>query len=220
MSHDSRALVSSFVNSTYFDLVATAEPGSDLESFMQRRIAKVVLVIPEGYAADIGAGRAKSSTPSSSTGPTPTRPPRCSATPPRSSRRRTKNLLRPRIGTRSSGTVSCARSVSDTSCTCAEPSCCPYSERGCIFPAGGSPAGLAVPEMPCGEAAAVGGCSSGMIKSSRESPYKKKSIGKKIGFWIGATAIVAASVAVLAGLLFMMIKPDLGVITKEGTSRW
>ncbi len=60
------------------------------------------------------------------------------------------------------------------------------------------------------------GMLSGMIKSSRESPYKKKSIGKKIGFWIGATAIVAASVAVLAGLLFMVINPDLGVIKKEG----
>ncbi|MFA6958828.1 MAG: ABC transporter permease [Thermoanaerobaculia bacterium] len=57
MTHDSRALVSSFVNSTYFDLVASPEPGSDLESVMQMRIAKVVLVIPEGYAADIGAGR-------------------------------------------------------------------------------------------------------------------------------------------------------------------
>jgi ABC-2 type transport system permease protein len=57
MSHDSRALVASFVNSTYFDLVASPEPGSDLESVMQMRIAKVVLVIPEGYAADIGAGR-------------------------------------------------------------------------------------------------------------------------------------------------------------------
>ena len=57
MSHDSRALVSSFVNSTYFDLVASPEPGSDLESVMQLRVAKVVLVIPEGYAADLGAGR-------------------------------------------------------------------------------------------------------------------------------------------------------------------
>lgn len=57
MSHDSRALVSSFVNSTYFDLVAAPEPGDDLEGFMQRRIAKAVLVIPEGYASDIGSGR-------------------------------------------------------------------------------------------------------------------------------------------------------------------
>ncbi|MCM2316229.1 MAG: ABC transporter permease [Thermoanaerobaculia bacterium] len=57
MSDASRSLVSSFVNSTYFDLVASPEPGSDLESVMQMRVAKVVLVIPEGYAADIGANR-------------------------------------------------------------------------------------------------------------------------------------------------------------------
>ena len=53
----SRDLVSSFVNSTYFDdagrLPAALDPGLVLE----RREAKAVLVIPEDYARELAAGR-------------------------------------------------------------------------------------------------------------------------------------------------------------------
>lgn len=57
MSSESRALVSSFVNSTYFDLKSSIAPGDDFERVFHARLAKVVLVIPEGYAADRHAGR-------------------------------------------------------------------------------------------------------------------------------------------------------------------
>jgi ABC-2 type transport system permease protein len=53
----SRALVAAFVQSTYFDLVATPEPGVDLEQLTARRIARAVLVIPEGFGSDLAAGR-------------------------------------------------------------------------------------------------------------------------------------------------------------------
>jgi ABC-2 type transport system permease protein len=55
-SEDSRDLVASFVNSTYFDLVADLPSGTDLSRLTERRVAKAVLVIPEGYARDIAAG--------------------------------------------------------------------------------------------------------------------------------------------------------------------
>ncbi|MBI2212695.1 MAG: ABC transporter permease [Acidobacteria bacterium] len=57
MTAESRALVSSFVNSTYFDLKTSILPGADVERVFHRRIAKVALVIPENYAADRHAGR-------------------------------------------------------------------------------------------------------------------------------------------------------------------
>ena len=53
----SRALVAAFIQSTYFDLAATPDAGTDLESLTARRIAKAVLVIPEGFGADLAAGR-------------------------------------------------------------------------------------------------------------------------------------------------------------------
>jgi ABC-2 type transport system permease protein len=53
----SRALVDAFVQSTYFDLVATPEPGADLERLTERRIARAVLVIPEGFGRNLEAGR-------------------------------------------------------------------------------------------------------------------------------------------------------------------
>jgi ABC-2 type transport system permease protein len=55
-SEESRALVASFVNSTYFDLVADLPSGTDLARLTERRVAKAVLVIPEGYARAIAAG--------------------------------------------------------------------------------------------------------------------------------------------------------------------
>jgi ABC-2 type transport system permease protein len=56
----SRDLVASFVNSTYFDLVADLPAGADLERLTERRLALGILVIPEGYARDVAAGRAAS----------------------------------------------------------------------------------------------------------------------------------------------------------------
>lgn len=53
----SRELLASFVNSTYFDQVADVPAGADLEGITQRREAKAVLVIPEGYARELSAGR-------------------------------------------------------------------------------------------------------------------------------------------------------------------
>lgn len=53
----SRDLAASFVNSTYFDLVADLPAGADLERLTERRIAKAVLVIPEGYSRALASGR-------------------------------------------------------------------------------------------------------------------------------------------------------------------
>lgn len=53
----SRELVAAFVNSTYFDVVATPKAGEDLGRLIERRLAKAVLVIPEGYGAALAAGR-------------------------------------------------------------------------------------------------------------------------------------------------------------------
>jgi ABC-2 type transport system permease protein len=54
----SRELVAAFTHSTYFDLVATALPGDDLEALLERRVARAILVIPEGYGRDLAKGRA------------------------------------------------------------------------------------------------------------------------------------------------------------------
>jgi ABC-2 type transport system permease protein len=56
LSAASRDLVASFVNSTYFDVVATPAPGEDLESLTERRVARGVLVIPEGFGSRLAAG--------------------------------------------------------------------------------------------------------------------------------------------------------------------
>jgi len=53
----SRELLSSFVNSTYFDLVADLPAGADLARFTERREAKAVLVIPLGTGEALAAGR-------------------------------------------------------------------------------------------------------------------------------------------------------------------
>ena len=52
----SRELVAAFTNSTYFDLVATPAPGERLESLMERRVARAILVIPENYGRTLAAG--------------------------------------------------------------------------------------------------------------------------------------------------------------------
>jgi len=53
----SRELIASFVNSTYFDEVADLPAGADLRRLTERRQAKGVLVIPEGAARDLAAGK-------------------------------------------------------------------------------------------------------------------------------------------------------------------
>jgi ABC-2 type transport system permease protein len=53
----SRDLIAAFVRSTYFDVVATPDPGEDLEDLTERGVARAVLVIPEGYGAELLAGR-------------------------------------------------------------------------------------------------------------------------------------------------------------------
>lgn len=53
----SRDLVASFVNSTYFDLAADLPSGADFERIFERREAKAILVLPEGYSEDLAAGR-------------------------------------------------------------------------------------------------------------------------------------------------------------------
>jgi ABC-2 type transport system permease protein len=53
----SRELVASFTHSTYFDLVATPEPGTPLEQLTERRVARAILVIPEGYARTLAGGQ-------------------------------------------------------------------------------------------------------------------------------------------------------------------
>jgi len=54
----SRDLLAAFTHSTYFDLVATPLAGEDTDALLERRVARAVLVIPEGYGRDLAAGRA------------------------------------------------------------------------------------------------------------------------------------------------------------------
>jgi len=56
-SVQSRDLVSAFVNSTYFDVVATPAAGDDLDLLTERLEAKAILVVPEGFGTLLGAGR-------------------------------------------------------------------------------------------------------------------------------------------------------------------
>jgi ABC-2 type transport system permease protein len=56
-SVQSRNLISAFVNSTYFDVVATPAAGDDLALLTERLEAKAILVIPEGFATRLAAGR-------------------------------------------------------------------------------------------------------------------------------------------------------------------
>ena len=53
----SRELLASFTHSTYFDLVASPAPGESLDALLERRVARAVLVVPEGYGRELAAGR-------------------------------------------------------------------------------------------------------------------------------------------------------------------
>jgi ABC-2 type transport system permease protein len=54
----SRAIVSAFVNSTYFDLVATIHSPAEAERLLDLNQARAVLVIPESFGRDLTLGRA------------------------------------------------------------------------------------------------------------------------------------------------------------------
>ena len=53
---ESRALVSAFVNSGYFDFVAAVHSGSEAERLLDRNDARAVLVIPDGFARTVATG--------------------------------------------------------------------------------------------------------------------------------------------------------------------
>jgi ABC-2 type transport system permease protein len=55
---ESRSLVSAFVNSSYFDRVATAYSPAELDRLLETNDARAVLVIPEGFARDLANRRA------------------------------------------------------------------------------------------------------------------------------------------------------------------
>jgi ABC-2 type transport system permease protein len=56
-STSSRDLISAFVNSTYFDIVATPAAGENVEILTDEGRARAILVIPEGFGRDLAAGR-------------------------------------------------------------------------------------------------------------------------------------------------------------------
>jgi ABC-2 type transport system permease protein len=55
-SPESRALVAAFVQSTYFDVVATAASEQDVTAMVDRGVARVVLVIPHDFSRTIRSG--------------------------------------------------------------------------------------------------------------------------------------------------------------------
>jgi ABC-2 type transport system permease protein len=56
-SPESRELVSAFVNSGYFQLVASFESDAELARLVDRNEARAALIIPGGYGRDVVAGR-------------------------------------------------------------------------------------------------------------------------------------------------------------------
>ncbi|MEQ1871600.1 MAG: ABC transporter permease [Vicinamibacterales bacterium] len=53
----SRAVISRFVNSGYFDIVADARSGDEVTRLMERGDVRAVLVLPAGLSSDLAAGR-------------------------------------------------------------------------------------------------------------------------------------------------------------------
>jgi ABC-2 type transport system permease protein len=56
-SAQSRSVISAFVNSGYFDLIATVHSPDEIERLVNLNRARAVLVIPEGFAREMSAGR-------------------------------------------------------------------------------------------------------------------------------------------------------------------
>jgi ABC-2 type transport system permease protein len=57
LTKESRELVASFVNSTYFDLALDAPAGTDIGRLFQQRRVKAALVVPEGFGERVRGGR-------------------------------------------------------------------------------------------------------------------------------------------------------------------
>ena len=55
-STTSREVISSFVNSGYFDLYGEVRNGQDISDIVDRNLARAVLVIPSRFGADVAAG--------------------------------------------------------------------------------------------------------------------------------------------------------------------
>ena len=55
-SPESRALIASFGYSGYFDIVGTVTSPDEIDDLLDRRLARVVLVIPVSYARDLARG--------------------------------------------------------------------------------------------------------------------------------------------------------------------
>jgi ABC-2 type transport system permease protein len=56
-SSESRAVVSAFINSGYFDRVATVYAPAEADRLLDLNEARAVLVLPEGFGRDVSAGR-------------------------------------------------------------------------------------------------------------------------------------------------------------------
>ena len=57
-SAQSRSVISAFVNSGYFDLIATVHSPDEIERLVNLNRARAVLVIPEGFAREMSSDRA------------------------------------------------------------------------------------------------------------------------------------------------------------------
>lgn len=56
-SADSRLLISTFTNSTFFDVVADARSMGEVEAMIDHEVIRAALVIPEGMSRDVRGGR-------------------------------------------------------------------------------------------------------------------------------------------------------------------
>jgi ABC-2 type transport system permease protein len=57
---ESRTLINLFARSTYFDVVATPSTDAEVSSVIDRRVARVVLVVPEGFGRTVLEGQTSS----------------------------------------------------------------------------------------------------------------------------------------------------------------
>ena len=55
-SAESRALIEAFVGSAYFDQVATITSDDDIDALMERNRVRALVVVPTGFARDLGRG--------------------------------------------------------------------------------------------------------------------------------------------------------------------
>jgi hypothetical protein len=63
-----------------------------------------------------------------------------------------------------------------------------------------------------------GGVLTRMVKYSKDAPHgKKPSLVRRVGVWIGGIVVGAFILAMFVLLLLMVVKPELGIATKEGT---